>query len=136
MEGEELNMDLLQGWIWFRTVILKDILQEHENNILYWRGKEIAMQEGFTDLGTIRHFFQKIGLGDLDVERLSNHKIRAVISNSPLSLNPKAATQTIALECGLVTQMIQQVYQRDAEGIARWINEESEPVIEIMISLY
>src|SRR5690606_39169136 len=125
-----MKMDIAPSQSWIRTTVLKELLQEYEYDILYWRGKEIARKEKINDVHPLQHFFLQKGLGILDFEWQDDQCVIVRIRHTPLAKDYENATHTIALECGLITEMYQQKYKMKAKGYAKWIvNDKEEPYI-------
>lgn len=129
-------MDLVQAVSWLRTEALSELLLEYEEQILYWRGKEIARQKSLSDDHRLQHFFLQKGLGILEFNWIDPQKLQVGITNSLLVNDYQNAHKTIYLECGLVTEMLQQKYQMGANGTAKWVDpEDGPPYIEITVIL-
>lgn len=129
-------MELVQAVTWLRTTLYGELLLEVEEEVLYWRGKEIAKQEGLTDVHELQAFFIHKGLGILEFHWLDEQRIRIGITNSPLAESYSIATKTISLECGLIIGAIQLKYGMKAKGKARWIvPNDALPFIEVIVAL-
>lgn len=127
-------MEFAPASTWIRTTVMKDLLQDYEYDILYWRGKEIARKENLTDIHPLQHFFLQKGLGILDFDWKDEQCVNVGIRHSPLAKDYENATNTIALECGLITEMYQQKYQMKAKGYAKWIvSDKEEPYILVTV---
>ncbi len=129
-------MELVQAIAWFRTTIFGELFLETEDEILYWRGKEIAKQEKLNDVHELQTFFIQKGLGILEFHWIDEQHVNVGITNSPLSQFYPSATKTIALECGLITGMLQLKYQMKAQGNAQWlVPNDAPPYIEVTVTL-
>lgn len=129
-------MDLVQALCWIRTEVVNELLLEYEEQILYWRGKEIARQENLSDDHRLQHFFIQKGLGIMEFNWIDPQKLKVGITNSLLATEYQNAQKTIALECGLITEMLQQKYQMGANGSAKWVvPTDRPPYIEVTVIL-
>lgn len=129
-------MEMVQAITWFRTEVLKNLLLESEEEILYWRGKEIAREENLSDYQRLQHFFLQNGLGILEFHWENDQKLTVGITNSLLTNHHEKASKSIALECGLITEMLKQMYHMGANGSAKWVVQaEQTPYIEVTVVL-
>lgn len=129
-------MEIVQAITWLRTSVMSDILLEYEADILYWRGREMAIIAELHDVHALQHFFIQNGLGILEFDWQGEYIVKVGISHSPLATQYEAAQKTIALECGLVTEMCKQKYHSKAQGTATWIvPPDAMPYIEVTVHL-
>lgn len=130
------EMELAQALVWIRTEVYQELLQEYEDQILYWRGREIAKLEKLSDYHSLQSFFLQKGLGILEFNWSDDQHLTVCITDSPLAMEYKKAKKAIALEAGLVTEMLQQLHQAKAVGSAIWVSpDDRPPYIEVAIVL-
>ncbi len=129
-------MEIVQALTWIRTEVLNNLLQEYEEQILYWRGKEIARKENLSNDHRLQQFFLQKGLGIMEFSWIDHQKLKVGITNSPLASEYQKAKKTIALEAGLITEMLQQKYKMRANGYAKWVTApDHPPYIEVTVTL-
>lgn len=93
------------GYEIIRDQVLSSILGKHENDILYWAGKELARKYPCSDLQLIISFFEDAGWGILTLEKEMKDGAIYQITNAPELLN--IANRTFRLEAGFIAQQIQ-----------------------------
>ncbi|WP_028987778.1 DUF2507 domain-containing protein [Thermicanus aegyptius] len=121
--------------IWFRTEVVPLFLEEYENSLLYWIGKEMAERERLKDFISLRHYFEKNGLGKLSIKKREKDHILLLLHDSPLSSASAASVGTLSLECGMVTYAMEELFQQKGEGSVHWTDPQSNsPSLEIKVA--
>lgn len=71
MENKITNTVPSFGYELIRDHVLSNILGKHENDILYWAGKELARKFPLFSMTEAPTFFNEAGWGDLSLEKES-----------------------------------------------------------------
>ncbi|MED3662005.1 YslB family protein [Ureibacillus terrenus] len=95
----------LFGYELIRDYLLPSILGKHENDILYWAGKDLARKFPCTDIPLIISFFKDAGWGDLALEKEMKDGFVFRLTNDPELL--KIKERNFRLEAGFIAEQIQ-----------------------------
>ncbi|BDH62510.1 hypothetical protein MTP04_26400 [Lysinibacillus sp. PLM2] len=93
------------GYEILRDHVLSSILGKHEEDVLYWVGKDLARKFPCGDIQLITAFFQDAGWGLLTIEKESKDGYIFHLTNDPELLNIK--NRTFRLEAGFIAEQIQ-----------------------------
>lgn len=105
MSSNEIKMVPAFGYDLIRDYLLPSILGKHQNDVLYWAGKDLARKFPCSDLHLIITFFQDAGWGTLVLEKeLKDGYILHLIPDIE-SLN--VATRSFRLEAGFIAEQLQ-----------------------------
>lgn len=72
MENNDTNKPTLFGYELLRDHVLPSILGKHEQDILYWAGKEIARKFPVFHIDELPTFFREAGWGELSLTKSTN----------------------------------------------------------------
>lgn len=93
------------GYEIIRDHVLSSILGKHEDDILYWAGKELARKFPCSDIQLIFSFFKDAGWGSLTLEKeLKDGAIYHLANHAELF---NIANRSFRLEAGFIAQQIQ-----------------------------
>lgn len=93
------------GYDLLRDYLLPSILGKHENDILYWAGKDLARKFPCTDIQLIISFFEDAGWGKLSIEKeLKDGYILHLTNDADLF---HIQNRSFRLEAGFIAQQIQ-----------------------------
>lgn len=121
--------------VWLRREVLPMLLEEKEETILYWLGKEVAKKERLRDLISLRIYFEKNGLGRLSIQKREKDQILLLLQDSPLSSASVTSAGALSLECGMVTYAMEELFQQKGEGSVHWTDPQSKsPSLEIKVT--
>lgn len=97
------------GYELIRDHVLSSILGKHEQDILYWAGKELARKFPVFETEELPTFFKEAGWGELTLHKLSEKE--AVYH---LQIDPniaKANQRAFQLEAGFIAEQYQNIQQ-------------------------
>ncbi|WP_336824893.1 YslB family protein [Sporosarcina sp. USHLN248] len=95
------------GYDIIRDHVLPNILGKHEDDILYWAGKDIARKFPIFSVDEIPDFFREAGWGSLrTVEKSSKDEALFLLENLPETLLEKRSYQ---LEAGFIAEQFQKL---------------------------
>lgn len=95
------------GYDLIRDHVLASILGKHEEDILYWAGKELARKFPVFELEELPTFFKEAGWGDLTLHKLA--KKEAIYH---LHIDPNVAEakhRAFQLEAGFIAEQYQSI---------------------------
>lgn len=96
------------GYEIIRDYLMPAILGKHENDVLYWAGKDIARKFPCTDIHLIISFFKDTGWGTLTIEKeMKDGFLLQLTNDDPELLN--MAERSFRLEAGFIAQQIQSI---------------------------
>lgn len=95
----------LFGYELLRDYLVPSILGKHEEDILYWAGKDLARKFPCTDIPLIISFFKDAGWGDLTLEKEMKDGFVFSLTNEPELL--KINERNFRLEAGFIAEQIQ-----------------------------
>ncbi|MGM9949394.1 MAG: YslB family protein [Lysinibacillus sp.] len=95
------------GYELIRDNILRTILGKHEEDVLYWAGKELARKFPLFTLDEAPLFFEQAGWGILSVEKQDKDEIIYVLSGDPDTL--KLEERCFKIEAGFLAEQIQKI---------------------------
>lgn len=119
-----------------RDKIVKTITGEHQNAILYWLGKDLAVQFKLSSLEECANLFLELGWGYLE-EQQSSSSTKTFTLTSPFFHARKVTsnTATFSLECGFLAQQIATLENKHTEGHFEVLAKQSEIQVVIKINL-
>ncbi|WP_075620000.1 YslB family protein [Paenisporosarcina indica] len=95
------------GYELIRDHVLSNILGKHEDDILYWAGKDLARKFPMFTMDEATSFFQEAGWGILTLERLNKDEAFYVLSGENDSL--QITKRCFRLEAGFIAQQQQKL---------------------------
>lgn len=95
----------LFGYELIRDNVLSSILGKHEDDILYWAGKELARKFPCSDIQLIISFFEDAGWGILSLEKEKKDEYQLHLTNDAELLN--LSNRSFRLEAGFIAEQIQ-----------------------------
>ena len=95
------------GYELIRENVLSSILGKHEDDILYWAGKELARKYPCSDIQLIITFFEDASWGYLSLEKEQKDKYIFKLSDKNNVLNMKE--RSFRLEAGFIAEQIQKM---------------------------
>lgn len=95
------------GYELLRDHMIPSILGPHEDDILYWAGKEIARKFPLFQTEEISDFFSKAGWGILTLEKLSKHEAFYLLTIETNS--EKVSNRSYHLESGFIAEQYQKI---------------------------
>ncbi|MFS0574945.1 YslB family protein [Sporosarcina sp. 179-K 3D1 HS] len=94
------------GYDLLRNHVLPSILGKHEDDILYWAGKEVARKFPVFGIDELPVFFTEAGWGSLILEKTS--KDEALYIMAPTT-GPNASHRSYTLEAGFIAEQYQKL---------------------------
>lgn len=95
------------GYELLRDHVLPSVLGNHEGEILYWAGKEIARKFPIFSIDELPTFFAEAGWGTLSLEKASKNEAFYILTNNTYSM--KVIERSYQLESGFLAEQYQQV---------------------------
>ena len=95
------------GYELIRDHVLSTILGKHEDDILYWSGKELARKFQMFSMEETTSFFEEAGWGTLTLERLSKDEAFYTLTGEPDAL--QIDKRCFRLEAGFLAQQQQKL---------------------------
>lgn len=105
MSNSQSNTFPQFGYELIRDHVLSSILGKHEEDILYWSGKELARKFPCSDIQLIISFFKDAGWGELTLEKESKDGFIFHLTGNKESLN--ISKRSFRLEAGFIAEQIQ-----------------------------
>lgn len=93
------------GYEIIRDHLLSSILGKHEEDVLYWAGKELARRFPLFSMDEAAAFFQEAGWGDLELEKESTDSMYYILTGDPEQLNLE--NRCFKLEAGFLAEQVQ-----------------------------
>nr|WP_106780243.1 YslB family protein [Lysinibacillus timonensis] len=93
------------GYEILRDYIVSSILGKHEEDVLYWAGKDLARKFPCSDMHLIISFFEDAGWGKLTLVKEAKDGYILKLTNDPDLLNIEK--RTFRLEAGFIAEQIQ-----------------------------
>lgn len=95
------------GYELLRDHVLPSILGQHEDDILYWAGKEIARKFPILSIDELPDFFNEAGWGTLTLEKSTKHEsfYRLTVDSNTQKMNKR----TFQLESGFLAEQYQKI---------------------------
>ncbi|HWL25442.1 MAG TPA: YslB family protein [Ureibacillus sp.] len=93
------------GYEILRDYVLPSILGKHEDDVLYWVGKDIARKFPCSDIQLIVSFFEDAGWGELSLEKEMKDGYIFQLKNEPDLFNIEK--RKFRLEAGFIAEQIQ-----------------------------
>lgn len=101
------------GYALFRDHILPSVLGRHEEEILYWAGKELASTFPLFEMDEAPGFFREAGWGELTQESSDKREIVYILSPDPEQV--KKGARCFTVEAGFLAGQYQKVNGKDSE---------------------
>ena len=95
------------GYELIRDHVLSGILGKHEDDILYWAGKELARKFQMFSMEEAASFFEEAGWGQLKLEQLSKNEAFYTLTGEPDAL--QIEKRCFRLEAGFLAQQQQKL---------------------------
>ena len=95
------------GYELIRDHVLSTILGKHEDDILYWSGKELARKFQMFSMEETTSFFEEAGWGVLTLDRLSKDEAFYTLTGEPDAL--QIDKRCFRLEAGFLAQQQQKL---------------------------
>ncbi|WP_042474878.1 YslB family protein [Bacillus ndiopicus] len=93
------------GYEIIRDYVLSSILGKHEEDVLYWSGKEIARKFPLFSMEEAAVFFKEAGWGTLSLEKETKDSRTYILTGDPDTL--KFDSRCFRLEAGFLAQQLQ-----------------------------
>ncbi|MER1987076.1 MAG: YslB family protein [Solibacillus sp.] len=93
------------GYEIIRDHLLSSILGKHQEDVLYWAGKELARKFPLFSMEEAGAFFQEAGWGDLELEKESTDSAFYILTAEPTILNIEG--RCFKLEAGFLAEQMQ-----------------------------
>lgn len=93
------------GYEIVRDYLLSSILGKHEEDVLYWAGKELARKFPLFSMAEAASFFSEAGWGILTLEEEAKDEACYILTNDPDRLNLDA--RCFRLEAGFLAEQMQ-----------------------------
>lgn len=106
LESTNKNAPTQFGYDILRDTVLPLLLGKHEDDILYWAGKEVARKFPIFSLEELPTFFQEAGWGLLTLEKESKDEAIYHLTHSALSELNGGSCQ---LEAGFIAEQYQKL---------------------------
>ncbi|WP_228551026.1 YslB family protein [Sporosarcina cascadiensis] len=94
------------GYNLMRDHLLPTLLGKHEDEILYWLGKDMARKFPVLSLEELPAFFKEAGWGQLTMDKTIKHEIHYILHNSSLL---ELSGGSCSLEAGFLAEQHQKV---------------------------
>ena len=101
------------GYALFRDHILPSVLGRHEEEILYWAGKELASEFPLFDMDEASGFFLEAGWGSLSRESSGKREIIYVLEPDPEQV--RKGRRCFSVEAGFLAGQYQKIHNRISE---------------------
>jgi predicted hydrocarbon binding protein len=101
------------GYALFRDHILPSVLGRHEEEILYWAGKELASEFPLFDMDEAAGFFLEAGWGMLSRESAGKREIIYVLESDAEQV--RKSRRCYAVEAGFLAAQYQKIHDKMAE---------------------
>ncbi|PUB15100.1 YslB family protein [Paenisporosarcina sp. OV554] len=95
------------GYELIRDHVLSTILGKHEDDILYWSGKELARKFQMFSMEEVSSFFEEAGWGVLTLDSLSKDEAFYTLTGEPDAL--QIDKRCFRLEAGFLAQQQQKL---------------------------
>ena len=106
MEGYKVKTIPTFGYEIIRDHLLQSILGKHEEDVLYWAGKELARKFPLFSMDELPSFFTEAGWGQLMIEKETKDEIHYILmTDEDLSLNIEH--RCFRLEAGFLAEQKQ-----------------------------
>lgn len=107
MTNDNLRFIPTFGYEIIRDQILSSILGKHEQEILYWAGKEVARKYPLFSLEEIGSFFNQAGWGDITLTKQSKDSFTYTLTGDDALL--KFEQRCFRIEAGFLAEHIQKM---------------------------
>ncbi|WP_338652858.1 YslB family protein [Sporosarcina sp. FSL K6-1540] len=104
MENTTYDSPTRFGYEILRDHVLPSILGKHEDEILYWAGKEVARKFPIFGIDELPEFFQEAGWGPLHLEKTLKDEAFYSLKND---FATNAQNRSCQLEAGFIAQQYQ-----------------------------
>lgn len=95
------------GYEIIRDNVLRSVLGKHEDEVLYWSGKELARKFPLFSLEEAPSFFTQAGWGDLTIEKEAKDQITYVLTGDEDIL--KISERCFRIEAGFLAEQTQKL---------------------------
>ena len=95
------------GYEILRDHVLPSILGQHEGDILYWSGKEIARKFPIFSVDELPTFFTEAGWGVLSIEKATKNEAFYTLKDDQEYMNSQK--RTFRLEAGFIAEQYQKI---------------------------
>lgn len=106
MEVEQMKTIPMFGYEIMRDYILSSILGKHEEDVLYWAGKEVARKFPLFSMEEAVTFFSEAGWGNLILEKETKDSRTYILTGDAEVL--KVESRCFKIEAGFLAQQLQQ----------------------------
>lgn len=106
METDQLKTIPTFGYEIIRDYILSSILGKHEEDVLYWAGKEVARKFPLFSMEEASTFFTEAGWGTLTLEKETKDSCTYILTGDTDIL--KIESRCFRIEAGFLAQQMQQ----------------------------
>jgi predicted hydrocarbon binding protein len=106
LEKHTSNSPTRFGYELLRDHLLPSILGKHEDDILYWAGKELARKFPMFTTDELFDFFKEAGWGSLTVDRTGKDEIFYVLTSD---YNSSVQNRSCQLEAGFLAEQTQKL---------------------------
>lgn len=107
MERNDQKVSTQFGYELYRDHILPSILGNHESDILYWAGKELARKFPIFEIEEIQVFFREAGWGNLSLEKTSKDSAIYFLTETTSSISERK--RSFQLEAGFIAEQYQKI---------------------------
>lgn len=112
MKNEVTDCESHLGYEILRNQVLPSILGKHEDDILYWAGKEVARQFPIFSMDELPEFFNQAGWGTLTIQE---EKENTIIFRVDRSNDTTFQASSCQLEAGFIAEQHQQLTKQLTE---------------------
>ncbi|MDN6293473.1 MAG: DUF2507 domain-containing protein [Alkalibacterium gilvum] len=117
MHDENKNMPYLDSLSLLRDALLPNLLNDGEENILYWAGKELARSQSFESLDDLIQQMNRLFSGELALYRKTKksryYEWSGALTSHRLALDTKV---TFSLEAGFLAEGYQKITGNETEA--------------------
>lgn len=111
--GKENEKPTEFGYTLFRDYILPSVLGRHEDEILYWAGKELASEFPLFDMDEAAGFFNEAGWGFLSIASAGKREITYELKPNPELV--RKGRCCFSVEAGFLAGQYQKIHDRISE---------------------
>lgn len=106
MDGNNMKTIPSFGYEIIRDHLLQSILGKHEEDVLYWAGKELARKFPLFSMEEVSSFFAEAGWGQLILEKETKDEVHYILmTEDPVQLNVEQ--RCFRLEAGFLAEQKQ-----------------------------
>ncbi|WP_342525172.1 YslB family protein [Chryseomicrobium sp. FSL W7-1435] len=115
MEKTQEKMIPQFGYELIRDHLIANLLGKHEQEVLYWAGKDLARKFPCSSIDEIEAFFQQAGWGELHTHKSSKHEVVFHLQNSLRS--SLRSDRCFKLEAGFLAEQLELLESRMTECV-------------------